>query len=79
MLESLKFLLNFEVFCVKTSRVCHFFCSVLINVIALRCQICKPLVVYRFYCMALYHSLTRRYVIRQGIASLLVELFCLLL
>ena len=26
-------------------------------------KICKPLVVYRFYCMALYHSQTRLHVI----------------
>ena len=26
-------------------------------------KICKPLVVYRFYCMALYHSKTRRHMI----------------
>ena len=27
--------------------------------------ICKPLVVYRFYCMALYHSQTRRHMIKD--------------
>ena len=28
--------------------------------------ICKPLVVYRFYCMALYHSQRRRHVIKSN-------------
>ena len=28
-------------------------------------NICKPLVVYRFYCMALYYSQTRRHVINE--------------
>ena len=26
-------------------------------------KICKPLVVYQFYCMALFHSQTRRHII----------------
>ena len=30
-------------------------------------KICKPLVVYRFYCMALFHSQTRRHVINLNI------------
>ena len=28
--------------------------------------ICKPLVVYRFYCMMLYHSQTQRHVITSN-------------
>ena len=28
--------------------------------------VCKPLVVYRFYCMALFHSQTRRHEIKRG-------------
>ena len=27
--------------------------------------ICKPLMVYRFYCMALFHSQTRRHAIKE--------------
>ena len=48
---------------VNTSRFYHLFRNVIMDVITLRYQICKPLVVYRIYCMALYHSQTRRHVI----------------
>ena len=30
----------------------------------------KPLVVYRFYCMALFHSQTRRHMINKNIKTL---------
>ena len=30
-------------------------------------KICKPLVVYRFYCMVLFHSQTRRHMINYVI------------
>ena len=71
---TLKFLKN-RIFGVNTSRFCHVFCNVIIDVITLRCQICKPLVVYRFYFMALYQSQTRCCVIRQGIVALIVDFF----
>ena len=29
-------------------------------------KICKPLVVYQFYCMALFHSQTRRHMIKAN-------------
>ena len=29
-------------------------------------RICKPLVVYQFYCMVLYHSQTRHHVIKSN-------------
>ena len=35
-------------------------CNVIMDVITVCNQICKPRVVYRCYCMALYHSQTRR-------------------
>ena len=35
--------------------------------------ICKTLVVYRFYCMTLYQSQTRRQVIKRGCLLLLCE------
>ena len=28
-------------------------------------KICKPLVIYRFYCMVSFHSQTRRYMIKE--------------
>ena len=46
----------------KTSRFCHFLRNVIMDVITFP-YIYKPLVVYRFYCMALFHSKTRRHVI----------------
>ena len=52
---TLKLLKNL-IFGVKTSRFCHLLHNVRMDVIMLRYLICKPLVVYRFYCMALYHS-----------------------
>ena len=52
---------------VKMSRFRHHFRKVIIDAIALSYQICKPLVVERFYCMALYHSQTQRHVINRDI------------
>ena len=51
-------------FGMKMSRYCHLLrkCYI-IDVITLRYEICKPLVVYRFYCMALFHSKMRHHVI----------------
>ena len=40
------------------------FTQVKMDVITQRYEICKPLVVYRFYCKALYHSKMRRHVIK---------------
>ena len=51
---TLKLLKNHS-FGVKTSTIFHLFRNVIMEIIMLRYQICKPLVVYRFYCMALYH------------------------
>ena len=41
---------------VKTSRLCHLLRNIIMYVITQRYQICKPLVVYLLYCMALFHS-----------------------
>ena len=43
---------------VKTLRFCHLLRNVIIDVIALRYENCKPLVVlnYQFYCMMIHHS-----------------------
>ena len=56
-------LLKSRIFGVKASRFCHLFQSVITDVITLLYLICKPLVVYLFHCMALYHSQARRHVI----------------
>ena len=53
------------IFDVKTSIFYHILHYVIMDVITLRYEICKPLVVDQFYCMALYHSKARRYVIKQ--------------
>ena len=54
-------------------------------------KICKQLVVYRFYCMALYHSQTRRHLINEitslnqkakadlSTLSALLSFFCLII
>ena len=47
----------------KTSRFCHLLCNVIINFI--RLLNCKPLMVYRFYCMALYNFQMRCHVIKS--------------
>ena len=47
-------ILNYHIFGVKKSRFCHILRNVLMDVIT-NALICKPLVVYRFYCMALFH------------------------
>ena len=39
---------------------------------------CKPPVVYRFYCMALYHSKTRRHMINRHIVGIPVSTKCAL-
>ena len=49
-------LIKNRIFGVKTSRFCDI----------LRYSICKPLVFYRFYCMVVYHSWTRRHVIKPN-------------
>ena len=48
----------------STSDFVIFYAAVM-DAITLRYEICKPLEVYRFYCMALYDSQTRRHVIRN--------------
>ena len=47
----------------RTSRLGHILRNVTMNVITSRYKICKPLVVYRIYCMALYNSQTFRHLI----------------
>ena len=46
----------------KTSRFCHIFCNVIMDVIMLQYQICKPLGLL-IYCMVLHHSKMGRHVI----------------
>ena len=62
---TLKFLKN-HIFGLKMSRFCNLLHKVCYNechyVMLLNC---KPLVVYQFYCMALYHAQTRRHVINH--------------
>ena len=60
---TLKLIKN-HIFGMKTSRFCHLSLNIIMNVITFP-NICKPLVVFRFYCIALYHSLTRRNVIKM--------------
>ena len=50
---------------VKTSKFCHLLRNVIMDVITLCYEICKPLVVYRFYCIALYLSQARLHVILE--------------
>ena len=52
-------------FGMKTFSFCYLFRNVTLYVITLHYQICKPLVVYRFYCMALFHFQMRRHVIKS--------------
>ena len=47
---TLKLLKN-RIFGVKTSRFCHLLRKVIMDVITASFEICKSLVVYRFYCM----------------------------
>ena len=47
-------------------KILPFFHNFTMHIITLRYQICKPLVVYRFYCMELYHSHMRCHVIKLG-------------
>ena len=58
-------LLKNHIFSVKTSRFCHLFRHIIMDVITLHYQICKPLVVYQFYCMS-DHSQTGPHVINIG-------------
>ena len=58
---TLKLIKN-HIFCWKMSRFCNLMqryngCHYIYY------EICKPLVVYRFYCMSLYHSQTQCHVI----------------
>ena len=55
-------LLKIAFFAVKKSRFCHHLRNVIMDVITL---VCKPLVVYLFYCMTLYHSQRRRHLIKK--------------
>ena len=41
---------------VNTSRFCHLLRYIIMIVIPKHYEICRLLVVYRFYCIALYHS-----------------------
>ena len=62
-------ILNNYMFGVKTSKLSltlHVLRNVVMDVITFP-EICKPLVVYQFYCMTLYQSQTRRHVINYTI------------
>ena len=61
-------LLKNHFFGMTTSRFCHLLRNVIMDVIMLHYEICKPLVVYRFYCMSLFHSQMRCHVIINIIA-----------
>ena len=49
---------------VKTIYFCHCVRNVVMDVIIFP-RIYRPLVVYRFYCIALFHSQTRRHMLRK--------------
>ena len=55
--------MTLKLFVVKLSICCHLFRNIIMDVITLRYQICKPLVVYRFNCMTFYHFETQHHVI----------------
>ena len=61
---TLKLLKN-HTFGVKTSRFYHLLCNIVMDVITLHYLFCKPLVVYQFYCMALYHFQTQHHVVKK--------------
>ena len=63
---TLKFLKN-HIFEVKTSIFFHLLRNVKMDVITLLVvtKSVNPLVVYQFYCMALFHSQMRRHVIKR--------------
>ena len=60
---TLKLLKN-HIFGIKTSRFCHLLGNVIMDVITFP-KISKPLVVYQFYCMALFHFQMQRHMIRK--------------
>ena len=62
---TLKLLKN-QICGVKNIKICHILRNIVMDVITIRYLICKPLVVYQFYCMALYHSQTRHHVIKEN-------------
>ena len=47
----------------KKSRFCQILRNIIMDIIMLCYEICKPLVVDRFYSMALYHPKTQHHVI----------------
>ena len=57
-----KKLIKNHIFCVKTSRFCNIFRNLIMDIISCCNKICKPGVVYQYYCMELYHSQMRRHV-----------------
>ena len=62
---TLKLLKN-HIFGVKMSKFCHLLCNVKMKVITyVMLLICTLFVVYRFYCIALYHFQTRHHVINR--------------
>ena len=58
-------LLKNRLFGMKTSRFWQLLSSLKMYLITLHYKICKPLVVYQSYCMALYHSQTRHHVLKE--------------
>ena len=67
--------LKTRIFDVKTSIFYHLLHNVIMDVITLRYEICKPLVVDQFYCMALYQFKAQRYVIKQFLNIRLYALY----
>ena len=65
MLDDIKFTKKSH-FGVKTSNFCHLLRNVIKDVITLRANLStSQSVFFRFHCMALFHSQTRRHVIRN--------------
>ena len=60
---ALKLIKN-HIFGLETSIFLHLLHDFIMDVIRLCCEICKPLVVYRFYCMVLYLSQMQCHVIK---------------
>ena len=58
-------ILEHRIFHVKTALFNPLLRDVITNVVTFP-KICQPLVVHRFYCMALYRSQTRRHMINKS-------------
>ena len=60
---------------VKMLQFCHYVNNVVMDV-KTSLKICKPLLVYRFYYMALFHSQTQRHMIKLAMLDLIKKSFC---